>query len=302
MTALDHKSHDKDGRLIDRYLLRQLSGAELKLFEDRMHSDTSFRHRVEFRSQIIDGIRISADTALEKKIFEFLSYRKSRIPFGLKMLSAFILVVLTGLLVWNYVGDNSSKKTGLFDFKGIARRTPRTAENHADSSSHFLSQVPVSDSAVIESTELDTTLSADEVQSDSMVINDGEEEIVVRKDQLVASKAMNSRLVGAETKQVSLAADAAKKLNPDAGLPEISDDKITYQVEFWVNPINYEGYRFSGDRLILFGIDNPDACELVSVNGSLYLKSSGEVFELAPSADLRGYSQVRDPELIKTIK
>lgn len=302
MTEREKHIHDKDGRLIDRYLHRLLSGAELKDFEDRLRTDVSFRQRVEIRKSIVEGIRISADEVLTDKIMDALEYRRSLVPFGLKLLMAFIVILSAGLMVWNYIGENTSKKSRFFDIKAIIKPKSKSNPRPSETSGSAKRDSMMTDSTLVENTDSGLIVLDEDQVADSIVFDPDAEEIVVRKDQLLLSKTMNPKRSAQDEKQSSLASDAAKKLNPDAGLPEMDMDDPAYQVEFWVNPVNYKGYRFAGDRVILFGIENPDGCELASFNGSLYLKSAGEVFELMPSSDLRPYVPVRDMELLKSIR
>lgn len=53
-----------------------------------------------------------------------------------------------------------------------------------------------------------------------------------------------------------------------------------YLIEFWVNPVNYRGYKIIRDRIILFGLPPEKKYTLYYNNGMLVLETEGSKYHL----------------------
>ncbi len=73
------------------------------------------------------------------------------------------------------------------------------------------------------------------------------------------------------------------------------------RVELWSSPINYKGYKWTNNRLSLFGLTEMDLLKIISFEGKTYLKYHENYFYLEPSSSFRNFRTVRDPLLIKHI-
>ena len=125
------------------------------------------------------------------------------------------------------------------------------------------------------------------------------QEVVIKKDQMLVSFTLTVADLDAKSgNESSLAQSATDKLNPAAGLAESkSTSENTVEVEFWVSPINYKGYKFSTGKLILFGIEEPDAVKLYTSEKQMVMKYGKEFFQLIPSGDFLSFTQIKDSEL-----
>ena len=92
------------------------------------------------------------------------------------------------------------------------------------------------------------------------------------------------------------------KLNPAADLPEEEKVSSDYQVEFWVSPINYRGYKMSKNKLILFGIDEPEAVKLYRVKDALYMSYLKDYYRLNASFDFMSYQKLKEADIPLAIK
>lgn len=294
MTMTGTGELDKDGRLIDRYLADSLSGSERQAFIDRLDSDLAFRDRVLFRRLLVDGIRLAADQTVCREIEEEIDYRKPLVPFGLKILLAFLLVIVSGLLVWNYLGSDRPRRTPIISFKWFSKKSDPLTKSKSRSSStiSFTDTVP-SRSEYQEAVVSDTLLNAD----DSIALMD--QEIVVHKDQLQISISVTPKQVGATSRaeKGSLAEETAQKLNPAAGLVE--EKATALQVEFWLSPVNYRGYKWNGSTILLYGIEEPDRCVIYQREDRYLLRIGTDLFDVSPCAEFQSYRMVKDPELLQ---
>ncbi|MEI6817688.1 MAG: sigma-70 family RNA polymerase sigma factor [Bacteroidota bacterium] len=129
-------------------------------------------------------------------------------------------------------------------------------------------------------------------------------EMVVRKDELlftiyskVAEKLAAADTLG-ENKEGLMANKTAEMLNPEAKLPK-EDAKIkVYQVELWKSPINYKGYKMQKNKVIIFGIENPELIKLISFDEGIYLQSGPTFYLLIPSIDFRPFIKLKDKSIL----
>lgn len=292
--------------LIDRYLENSLTGLELKEFLDNLESDERFRKEVSFHNILIEGIQYAEDKRHIAFIEEFIGYRKPIVPFALKLIFTFLVITTGGIVIWNYIDpDSTGKKHNYFslDFFRKANEdktgtlvaengTPKNKKieqkfftNQADSSNY------TEDNALVETNILN--------QSDNT-------EIVVKKDQLLVNITLKSIDINGQNSkednpESSIAKNTADKLNPSGGLPESENKKTeNYNVEFWVSPVNYKGYKLIHDKLILFGIEEPDAVQLYSKENMLWMKYGQDFYTLEPSDDFESLIKLTEiPSALK---
>ncbi|HTF02802.1 MAG TPA: hypothetical protein VK826_02220 [Bacteroidia bacterium] len=120
-------------------------------------------------------------------------------------------------------------------------------------------------------------------------ITDGSDEIVVRKDELLAEKVV--LLVNLDGTNVI---DSIR--SREAGIKEDPGKSVT--VEFWQSPLNYKGYKLSRSRLVLFGFEAEEQFSLYRLDNVMFMKTSGGVFRLENTADFRQLERVTDEALL----
>lgn len=122
---------------------------------------------------------------------------------------------------------------------------------------------------------------------------DNEDEIVVKKDELLSEKSIALvDLNGPQPRD-----SAVQKIS---GIREPQQKAL--QVEFWRSPLNYRGYKMSRSKLIIFGLDSDDEVALYKVDDDIYMKNRGGVFRLEPCTDFRQPERVSDASLIARLK
>lgn len=305
--------------LIDRYLEGSLSGLELQQFMERLDSDPAFREAVSLQNLLVEGIVICADKELHDNLLQTISYKKSRVPLGLKLILTFLVVTVSGIVLWNYIGQDTSdgkkhflnfswldpsqpdknKKSDTQEMNKSGKANESTGKNKAKNSTAGDSGKEMSDES---SAEADSTQAPKE--------EDESAELVVKKDQLLISlslfvqdesskKEKSGRQKNKTKKDSSLSEKTIGLLNPAAGLEEAEKELAAspqLQVEFWVSPINYRGYKWHRNKLILFGIDEPDEVRMFRVEGKLYMHYLNDFYLLEPAEDFTSYQIVNDKE------
>jgi hypothetical protein len=70
-----------------------------------------------------------------------------------------------------------------------------------------------------------------------------------------------------------------------------------YFVEFWKTPLNSRGYRFTRNKLMLYGFADYNIL-LYQLDNSYYLKAYDQVYRLFPGGEFRQMEKVVDPDLL----
>ena len=74
-----------------------------------------------------------------------------------------------------------------------------------------------------------------------------------------------------------------------------------YFVEFWKTPLNSKGYRFTKNKIMLYGFDDFSNLTLYEIDNSFYIKSSDQVYKLLYSSEFKQLDRVLDSELLAKI-
>ncbi|MCX6291897.1 MAG: hypothetical protein NT126_09060 [Bacteroidetes bacterium] len=312
----------EDKNLVNRYLNDELSGIELEHFRTRMSGDDSFAREVNFQSLLRTGILFSREEELKKRVLGKIRFRKTRIPFALKLIFTFLVVTVLGITLWFYVGTDSANKIHVNSFFSFISKdkekkaTRKTSEAKKETSGSEVPENTSSDVAAEGETRndlmatdgLDVSRENDVHEVDTSQIQNSEE-IVIKKDQLlitstiaVIEKPVSDAHAAELSSGQSLAKEAAQKLNPAAGIPDEPKVSPEMVVEFWVSPVNYHGYKMSKNKLILFGIEEPDAVKLYRTNDMLFMKYGNDYFRLINSFDFLSYQRLKETEIPLAIR
>ena len=138
------------------------------------------------------------------------------------------------------------------------------------------------------------------VLKDSLISGATQDDIVVRKDELLFTKTLEI---------LNLNPVASKTDSKDSLLQKISgikDERNSFKqffnIEFWQSPLNYKGYKMSKYKIVLYGIPSPDELKIVKLDDGIYLKTGIQVYRLDYSADFKPYERVTDELLINKLK
>jgi len=305
----------QDRHLIDRYLQGEVSGIELEQFNQRLKAENHFLQEVELQKIIYAGIQVAYHNRLKNVVLSSLEYRKPLVPFALKMIVTFLFVTALGITLWFYVGTESAKKEQANSWFAFLRSKNSVQETKVESTKQkpdiqktFVAQDSSQGNAENGSSHDDSlpeVQAALPVNGDSAVSAAHEEDIIVKQDQLLISTtlAVEEKDAGKEDGKAStLSNEAVQILNPAADLPVEEKPASDYLVEFWVSPINYRGYKMSKNKLILFGIEEPDAVKLYRVKNALYMSYLREFYRLNDSFDFVSYQKLKDSEIPLAIR
>ena len=296
----------QDERLfVDRYLAGSLTGLELKEFIDKLESNEDFKKDVSFHNLLIEGIYEAENKRVTSAIEKHIGYEKPFVPIALKLIVTFLVFTAGGIVLWNYIGpDKEAKRQNYFSLDFFRKHSIDTIVPVVEADNNQKIRKMESKKTIAQT---DTIINQSEaINVDTGIISPTEaSEIVVKKDQLLISFILKPIDINEATtnneSSSSIANSTVDKLNPSGGLPEIDRRKIeNYYIEFWVSPVNYIGYKLSKDKLILFGIEEPDAVQLYTKEDKLWMKYGKEYYTLVESDDFE--SLINSEEIPSALK
>jgi hypothetical protein len=315
---MSQKQSDKDQ--IEKYLNGLLTGIDLDVFQNRMQNDLEFQQEVYFQKIVRSGIQLALEGELRKKIMETIRYRNARVPFSLKLIFTFLFITVAGITLWFYVETESNDKNHThfilpFIKNKIKPSESKQAESKSKNAIAEKQNSKTADADVIQNddskiakinAEKEVPDEQKPVQDTTELKKSDDQDIVIKKDQLLITTSLPVTEKGdGETKSadnVSLSQETVDKLNPAAGIPEEAKQANNLQVEFWVSPVNYRGYKMSKNKIILFGIEEPEAVKLYKLNNMLYMKYGNEFFKLTNTFDFLSYQRLKDSDVPLTLK
>ncbi|MDQ3191601.1 MAG: hypothetical protein M3Q58_08410 [Bacteroidota bacterium] len=125
-----------------------------------------------------------------------------------------------------------------------------------------------------------------------------EEQIVVKKDELLSSKIINLIDLTQNKNTTKLKKDSLIQVTSGIKEPEPVN---TYIIEFWKSPINYKGYKIGRNKLIIFGLQETGNARLFSINNQLYLKNFDRFYKIQKGIEFQSFELITDPEILNLL-
>lgn len=127
---------------------------------------------------------------------------------------------------------------------------------------------------------------------DSILSEDAK--ITIATDELLSVKTVKLIKIG----ERSASSDSlAARL---AGVDENVGSNL-YFIEFWKTPLNSRGYRFTKNKVMLYGFPDFTNATLYSLDNGFYLKSGEQVYKLFYSPEFKKLERVLDTDLLAKI-
>ena len=143
-------------------------------------------------------------------------------------------------------------------------------------------------------------------------------DVVVKSDQLLTSQSFvvttispifkkeNKDVVQNDAAESSTRDDKINKSKEDADAPEAEEDKVAYKnrsisVEYWNSVVNYTGYKYTGQKVQLYGIDQKAALKFKELDNRLYLQIKGTQYFLEQNNKYNRLVEVINPTLLKVL-
>ena len=95
---------------------------------------------------------------------------------------------------------------------------------------------------------------------------------------------------------------ATTRPNSAAVLAEVDEpESESVQIEFWKTPLNSKGYRFSKNKVMLYGFADFSNILVYEMDDLYFLRSSDQVFRLQYTADFKQPERVSDPKVLSKL-
>ena len=146
---------------------------------------------------------------------------------------------------------------------------------------------------------IDSVLASRQPGGDSLGAAPEEEEIVVRKEEMIFSVNKEMRFIGAGPEMP----DAEDSLAARLAEVQVEKPKLVYTLEFWDSPIHYKGYKMGNNKVILFGLE-PTAghCELIQWQERVYLRHFEKYYLLSSTFDFKPFQSVTDEDTLSQLR
>ncbi|MDQ3108397.1 MAG: hypothetical protein M3R17_00755 [Bacteroidota bacterium] len=112
-------------------------------------------------------------------------------------------------------------------------------------------------------------------------------DIVIRKDEQLAEKTYS--IINLDSKKTD-----------SLGGKEIP--QMNLAVEFWKSPLNYHGYKFVRNKLVLFGYGDQDIVSVFKVDNTTVLKCLTGVFKIEPTTEFQQLERITDEYTLSKIQ
>jgi len=136
---------------------------------------------------------------------------------------------------------------------------------------------------------------AEENDTLTVKISPNDENIIVRRDELVESKIVE--LIFLDGKLKSTKSDSLLKVMENTGV-----EKSQFKIEFWKSPINYKGFKMIRNNIIAFGLETGESSKLYSYEQQYYFKQGNSVYKIYQTSDFESFSKVTDDSILKLMR
>ncbi|MBK9798736.1 MAG: hypothetical protein IPP56_03065 [Bacteroidetes bacterium] len=151
------------------------------------------------------------------------------------------------------------------------------------------------------STIIDTLIN-DTTQVAGIIAFPLNDEIIVKKDELLANKSVE--LVNLDylaTKQGQRYDSTLQVISGIKDNTKLVEARYMYPVELWKSPINYKGFKLSHAKLILFGINADAPLKLYYFNETVYLKCADQFYKLDYYSDYKPFERIANQVVISQL-
>lgn len=96
----------------------------------------------------------------------------------------------------------------------------------------------------------------------------------------------------------------AKPESEVASEPSSTAAKITNRpisVQFWSSPVNFKGYKYNGQTLLLYGVDPSENIEFKEYGNQLYLKRGNQYYIINLANDYKKFTRLTNTAVIKEL-
>ena len=82
---------------------------------------------------------------------------------------------------------------------------------------------------------------------------------------------------------------------------KFTNENLTIKLEYWNSVIGFNGYKYDGNTLQLFGIAQNETVNLLSLDNRLYLKKNEQIYSIEKSSSAKRFTAVTNSILLKIL-
>jgi hypothetical protein len=128
--------------------------------------------------------------------------------------------------------------------------------------------------------------------------NKNEQNLHVKKDKLISVKSFSITGINLYINENFSLADSLLTDNSSAN--SVSNGDVL-RVEFWKSPINYKGYKTGKNKLVIFGVDQPETVTFKMLNKTLFMKYLSDFYQIDRSMDFKSLLPVNSTSLVSQL-
>jgi hypothetical protein len=129
-------------------------------------------------------------------------------------------------------------------------------------------------------------------QVDSIINSTQDPDLNIAREELLSVRSIKLIKIASSPPADSLAASLAEVEEKNSDL---------YFIEFWKTPLNSKGYRFSKNKIMLYGFVDFNNVLLYQLENAFYVKASGQVYRVFYGGDFKPLERVVDGDLLAKI-
>lgn len=123
------------------------------------------------------------------------------------------------------------------------------------------------------------------------------DEVEVTGDKMVLDTFMNI------ARKIYIAKPKAYQTSADDQYAVVTTGDVrALEVQFWVSPVNYNGYKLSSKLLVIYGKEDLKSATFQELNNLLYMKYRNEFFVLRPNEVFTQFAKVADAKTIADLE
>lgn len=324
-------------QLIDRYLNNELFGEELDVFRIRMKNDPDFAYDVYvqrlIQTQMVEARKKELKSLLKEKA-EVKYYGNSWGQRWMYASAAIMVLFVSAFFVIEYyvkpTSDPKEIKPGLVKPAPSIQEPKTTGNPPSDSIQNTFdsavfeepllvmedNEEPIEEPLIMEvedesGDELDVLFDAPKAESVELA-----EEVVVKKDELIAQATFNVRVLTLVEQAVSTSEEnkslfgrkkaGKEKADSASGAETTAEIKTTgtevLKVEYWKSPVNYIGYKYNETNLILYGVGEKEQLSFKKLASNLYMLRNEKWYMLSRNDSGMRFKALTDPTLLEQLQ